>query len=193
MNHYFYVDWEPSAQVHKAASKANSILGIMKRTFTSRDATLWKKIYTTYIRPHLEFAISSWNPSLLKDIKVLEQVQRRSTKVPSSLKNLKYPLRCSKLNLTTLTDRRIRGDLIQQYKLLNNIDIVNWYSQPIIIPPRAGNRQKLNRELVKNCNERHNFFNNRIVKYWNALPDNVAQAVTVNSFKNKLDNLTKHH
>ena len=182
-------DLKSSTQSCKAAAKANSILGIMKRTFTSRDPSLWKKIYTTYIRPHLEFAISSWNPSLTKDIKIIEQVQRRSTKVPNSLRNLCYADRCKKLKLTSLTDRRTRGDLIQYYKIHNNIDIVNWFSPPKIAPPRAGNRAKLRRELVKNCNERHNFFTNRIVPHWNNLPEGVAASVSVNSFKNRFDKL----
>ncbi len=57
---------------NKAAAKANSMLGMMKRTFLSRNTTLWKKLYTTYIRPQLEFAVSAWNPYLFKDINVIE-------------------------------------------------------------------------------------------------------------------------
>ena len=71
-----------TTQTNRAASKANSMLGLLKRTFNCRDPNLWKKLYTTYIRPQLEFAVAAWNPSLKKDITTLEKVQRRATKVP---------------------------------------------------------------------------------------------------------------
>ena len=58
------------------ASKANQLLGIMKNTFSSRDMFLWKKLYTVYIRPNIEFAAPVWNPYLSGDIEKLEKVQR---------------------------------------------------------------------------------------------------------------------
>ena len=182
-----------TAQAHKAASKANSMLGLMKRTFVSRDLYLWSKIYKTYIRPHLEFAISAWNPSLHKDIKVLEQVQRRSTKIPYSTRQLNYEERCKKFGITNLTERRTRGDLIQQYKFHQSIDEINWHSPPTILPPRGGHRAYYTKELVRNCEERYNFFSNRIVSTWNSLPDSVALAESVNSFKSRLDKNSKHN
>ena len=125
-------------QVSKAASKANSMLGMLKRTFVSRDKKIWKKLYTTYVRPHLEFAVSAWNPYLQKDINTLEKVQRRATKVSYPIKNLKYEDRLSDLKLTTLQDRRLRGDLIQKYKIENSLDIVEWENLPNKSPQEEG-------------------------------------------------------
>ena len=159
----------------------------MKRTFVSRNMRLWTKIYKTYIRPHLEFAISAWNPSRQNDINILEQVQRRSTKVPYCTRRLNYEDRCKKFKITNLTDRRIRGDLIQQYKIINNLDEINWYSSPTLLPPRGNHRGFYIREVVRNCGERHNFFNNRIASSWNSLPDSVIQAESDNAFKSRLD------
>ena len=56
---------------NKAASNANRILGLMKRTFKSRDAKTWTNLYTSYIRPHLEFAVPVWNPYAKGDIEKL--------------------------------------------------------------------------------------------------------------------------
>ena len=176
-----------TTQTNRAASKANSMLGLLKRTFNCRDPNLWKKLYTTYIRPQLEFAVAAWNPSLKKDITTLEKVQRRATKVPHLLKHLEYKERCVELKLCSLEYRRLRGDLIQQYKILNNIDIVNWHNQPLSRPPRGGHRGMLVKELVRNCRERSHFFNNRIVNHWNSLPDSVVFAKSLNSFKANLD------
>ena len=176
-----------NAQVSKAASKANSMLGMLKRTFVTRNKDIWKRLYTTYIRPHLEFAVSAWNPYIKKDIETLEKVQRRATKISPTIKNLSYENRLTALKLTTLEKRRIRGDLIQYFKIENKLDIIEWEVPPSIAPPRSGRRSQHKRELIKNCAQRYNFFNNRIACEWNALPDNVVTATTINQFKARLD------
>ena len=58
----------------------------------------------------IEFAVPVWYPNLKQDIKLLEQVQHRATKLVPSLSNLKYEDRLKILELTTLSDRRKRGD-----------------------------------------------------------------------------------
>ena len=49
-------------QVNYAANKENKVLGMLKKTFISRYKDLWNKLYTTLVRPHLEFAVAVWNP-----------------------------------------------------------------------------------------------------------------------------------
>ena len=83
-------DLKYNDQVSKATSKANNMLGQLKRTFVTRDKLIWKKLYTTYVRPHLEFAIAGWNPYLKKDIAQIEKVQRRATKVSPVIRNFSY-------------------------------------------------------------------------------------------------------
>ena len=94
--------YERQAQI--AAAKANKVLGTLKNTFISRDTKIWKKLYTTYIRPHLEFAVTAWSPYLEKDIDIIERIQHWATKVPHE-SNLASPLH----------DRRLRGDLVQKH------------------------------------------------------------------------------
>ena len=179
------------AQVSKSASKANSMLVILKRTFVTRNVDIWKKLYTTYVRPQLEFAVSAWNPYLKKDISTLEKVQQRATKVSPAIKNLIYENRLQALKLTTLEKRRTRGDLIQKFKIEKKLDIIEWENPPVIAPPRSGRRGQHKRELIKNCAQRYNFFNNRIATAWNALPDHVVSSTTINQFKARLDEHTQ--
>ena len=155
-------DLKPSHQVSKAAANANFILSSLKNAFTLRDAKLWKKLYTCYIRPHLEFASSAWRPYTQKDIKLLEKVQHRATKTIHEFKSLNYEDRCSKLGLTTLKIRHICGDIIQKFKLESNLVHINWYAKPLRSEPRGGHRGLFRGEIVRCCNPRHNFFNNRI-------------------------------
>ena len=176
-----------TAQANQAASNANKKLGMLKRTFRFRGAEMWKKLYTSYVRPLLEFAIPVWNPYKKGDIKILERIQHRATKTAHSLKRHEYTQRCEILKLTSLEERRIRGDLIQKFKIENKLDEIDWFFEPITGIARGGHRGNLRREIVKSCDQRHYFFNNRIASAWNELPNEIISATTVNSFKNKLD------
>ena len=50
---------------------------------------------------------------------MIENVQRRATKQLPGLKNLTYSERLQKLKLPSLNFRRVRGDMIELYKILN--------------------------------------------------------------------------
>ncbi|RNA22384.1 RNA-directed DNA polymerase from mobile element jockey-like [Brachionus plicatilis] len=59
------------------------------------------------------------------DSKMLEQVQRRATKLVPRIRNWRYEDRLAVLRLTPLHERRVRGDLIQMFKLTKGINEVN--------------------------------------------------------------------
>ena len=77
-------------------------------------------IFKGLVRPHLEYATPIWSPHLKKHIDQLENVQRRATKLVPGLNQLSYPERLRKLKLPTLAFRRVRGDMIQTYKILTD-------------------------------------------------------------------------
>jgi hypothetical protein len=170
-------------QTSKAVGKANNMIGMFKRTFATRDTKIWSKLYKTYIRPHLEFAIPVWNPFKQKEIDKLEKVQRRVSKIPSQLRNLPYGERIKQMGLTSHENRRHRGELIQQYKIENGLDKINWH----VKPQQSNQSGRLRRELVKNCQLRFNFFSNRIVNPWNALDDETKNSTTIGMFKARID------
>ena len=59
------------------------------------------------------------------DIRGLENVQRRATKLIPTLQNLSYPERLQSLNLPSLSYRRNHIDLIMVYKILNDLVVVD--------------------------------------------------------------------
>jgi len=101
-----------SHQCKTAANRANFQLIVLKSKLVSRDAELWKKLYITYIRPHLEYAVVAWNPCLFQDISILEKLQERATKVSPCLQSKDYKTRCNVLGLTTLNQRIVKSVFI---------------------------------------------------------------------------------
>ena len=89
------------------------------------DTDMCCSLYCSLVRPHLEYAVQSWSPYYKKDIEELEKVQRRMTKLVPELRELPYETRCKQLSLTTLQQRRHRGDLIETYKIIYSFENLN--------------------------------------------------------------------
>ena len=73
------------------------------------------------VRPHVEFGNSVWCPFKLGDIEEIEKIQKRASKLIISLKNKPHEERLMHLKLPTLKFRRMRGDMIEVFKLTHNI------------------------------------------------------------------------
>ena len=93
------------------------------------------------------------------------------------------------MGLTTLVERRLRGDLIQLYKWFNGIEKISPVSNPTFRTNSItrGHKQKYIREPVKNCNARFHFILNRTAEDWNKLPERAVEAPTLNDFKAAID------
>jgi len=91
-------------------------------------------------------------------------------------------------NLPTLHYRRIRGDMIEVFKILTGKN--DTAAAPVMdiydLTTTRGNDFKLNKIRDK-YNLRKYFFTNRVVNVWNSLPNYVITAESVNSFKSRLD------
>ena len=73
-----------------SVNKANKALGMLLKTFTIRDSDLWKMLYISLLRPHIEFASTVWNPYLKCDIEKLERVQRTTTKIRGEIEDVRF-------------------------------------------------------------------------------------------------------
>ena len=179
-----------SNHVAHAVSKANQLLGMIRRAFTYMDGSLMKLLFTSVVRPHLEYGNVVWHPYLKKDIELIESVQHRATRMVPGLAKLSYEERLKKLDLPSLVYRRARGDAIEVYKYMHQIYKVDC-SQMLPLYESVGmtTRGHSLKLQKRECNSqiRMNFFGMRVVSMWNSLPENVVMASTVNCFKGRFD------
>ena len=188
----FSNDLKPSQQCVRAASKANRVLRMIKRSFTRLNEQTLRTLYFSYVRPQMEFCIQAWSPYYQKDIETLEKVQRRATKLIPRLKYLSYDERLRILGITRLEQRRLRGDLIETYKLVTHKEKVHpdIFFQRNLNTQLRGHPSKISQKQLRLL-VRSNFFSQRIVKFWNNLPEHVAEAPSLGAFKKRRDELWK--
>ena len=104
--------------VSSVVNKANSILGLIRRTFRYLDSGTLLLLYKAMVRPVLEYGLPAWTTFFKREADSIEAVQRRATKLVPGLSNLSYSERLSQLQLFTLAHRRLRGDMIFVFNYL---------------------------------------------------------------------------
>ena len=116
-------------QISSSVSKANKLICWITRNLINKDRSVMLPVYKTLIRPHLEYCVQLWNPvpehgnwSLILK---LEGVQRRFTRMIDGVGLLPYSERLETLKLTTLIERRARGDLIEVFKAKKEFSSIN--------------------------------------------------------------------
>ena len=181
-------DMKVSEQCGIAASKDNQILGLIRRNITYKGKKLIIPLYKAIVRPHLEYCIQAWRPYRKKDIETLERIQSRATKMIPELRDLSYEERLKECGLTTLETRRLRGDQIEVFKILNgyeNIDRNMFFSLKKDSRTR-GHEVKLVKDQCRLDIRKHSF-SQRTINEWNKLSTDCVTASSVNMFKNKVD------
>ena len=154
---------------------------------------VWTKLYTTYVRPHLEFAVQAWSPWQRADIELLEKVQKRALNQCAELNGLSYEEKLTETKILSLEQRRTRADMIQTWKILNGVERVDertWFTR------HQNARERTTRATASPLNlleqpsrteTRRNFFSNRVVSVWNDIPLEVREAEKLYQFKAKYD------
>ena len=171
-------------QVANACKKATKEINIVRRSFVSRNPNFLSNMFKIYVRPHLEYCGQVWNPVYSGDALALEKVQNRFTRMLPYGYIMPPEERNRVLGITDHRTRRLRGDLIYMYKLLDEGDLftplgnsrTRGHSRRLYVPPARNNLRK-------------HSFSLRAVSIWNSLPDDVVTSASLDIFKSKIDNI----
>ena len=171
----FNSDFNFREHIYTSISKAKSTMAWLLRNIISRNSEVMITVYKSLIRHHLEYCCQAWSPKARhgnwRVILDMEAVQRNFTRIIQGMENFSYRERLNKLKLTTLFERRMRGDLIETFKILNEFN--NYGKNLFNLSERTNN-------LVARPNQRSmDFFSERVIQYWNKLPEYVKNKNTV--------------
>ena len=173
--------------VNNCIHKAYASWAIIRRTFESMKPKMFNLLYKTYVRPHVEYCPQAWSPFKKGTVKKLERVQRTATRRVKGLLGVPYEDRIKRLGLTTLEERRERGDLIETHKIMHNLHSVDMTHLFHLQPNRnRRNCLKIYKPRYRTV-KRGKFFTQRVINKWNKLPNSVKQAETTNQFKSRYD------
>ena len=170
--------------VHVAVETTSTFVQHLERLLA--ESKWLFSLYKTIVRPHLEYCIQAWRPYRKKDIDMLERVQRRATKMIPKLRNISYEMRLKECGLTTLEIRRLRGDQIEVFKILNGYENID---RNIFFTVKEERRTRGHGVTLakKQCRLDIRTFSQRTVNEWNILSADCVGASSVNIFKNKID------
>ena len=186
--------------VNLIAMKASRVSNLLLRTFKSKNLLLYRSLFTTYIRPSLEYNTSIWGSCSTTNNRSVEKIQKHFTKCICKRLNIKfnsYEDRLNIFNLESLNYRRVKLDLILIYKILNrHIDlnpedffqISNFYDNHNL----RRHNHCLKSLTIPKTTLRNNFFSYRILKTWNKLPGKITQSESLQQFKSRLKDIDLH-
>ena len=181
-------DYKCAEQCGAAAHRARKELFRLKSVLSCRRPEVFVPLYRAIVRPHLEYCVQAWSPHYQKDVQLLEKVQRLATRMVEGQKGKDYNSRLKDLGLFSLARRRLRGDLIEAFKIMKGLSGLKRESF-FELAPTLGTRGH-SMKLKKNRSRllvRSTFFTRRVIDMWNKLPPDLVSRGTVASFKQGLD------
>jgi uncharacterized protein YktA (UPF0223 family) len=188
---FFSESFKPTFNCNKVSKSANKIVGMIGRNLSTRSSEGMLILYKTLVRPILEYCIPVWRPYAKKDMKNLEKVQKRFTKMIDGCKEKSYDQRLSKLKILSVADRYYRADMLQVFKVLNDCEKV-YPDKFLQLSEREGRKNSCklfkSRSWLDICKYS---FTSRVVNLWNELPDAVVLSADVNAFKDSLDHFMR--
>ena len=110
---------------------------------------------------------------------------------------MSYPERLQATKLYSLEQRRVRGDMIKAFKILNGLEGLEEKSKLFKTnlhqtERSRGHSYKLYKPaLCKGLNCRSSFLSIRVISEWNNLPARVVESKITNQFQGQLDKFWK--
>jgi len=177
----------------RVTKKANNMLGFLKRNLRKSSKDSKTKAYFALVRSNLEYCCTIWSPHHKTLIHKGEMVQRRAARFAcnryhntSSVTDILLYLQWE-----TLETRRQKHQLTMFFKIINNLVAIDPdpYLTPARVMPRSAHTKRFLSYSTSTDTLKFSFFP-RCIPLWNKLPASIAEAHSLASFKNGLNNLT---
>ena len=185
------LSWSPHVQL--LYNKSSSILGFLRRNLRRCPSKLKESAYIALVRSRLEYGAPVWDPHLVKDSKLLEDLQRRAARFVkgdfrsrSSVTSMLWDL-----GWQDLKHRRRDLRLALLYKIVTgHVEIT---PQDIGLTKadgltRANHRFKF-QAMGANTNAYRHSFAVRTIGDWNSLPSYAVEQKSPDAFKASLAGL----
>ncbi|KAF7249028.1 Gamma-aminobutyric acid receptor subunit alpha-6 [Varanus komodoensis] len=181
-----------SQQCDAATKRANAILGCINRSITSKSQVVVVPLYSSLIKPHVEYCGQFWAPSFKKDAEKLERVQRKATNMIQGLETVPYEERLRELGMFSIEKRRLREDMLSLYKYLKGCH--KEAVEISLIPEcRTRNNQFKLQQPRFRLDIRRSFLTVRAIQQWKELPKEHSDSnCNLKKRMNSLTSQTEH-
>lgn len=171
-------------QLRKMIGKAEQMTSWINRNVVSRKPEVLIPLYKAFVRPHLGYAVQVWAPTARQGnwgiIMEIEDCQRQFTRIIEGMGLLPYRQRLQRLRLKTLLEHRMRGNLIETVKIIHGfVD----YGHNMFATNIAYRTRYVNVTSHHPFRSARDSFIDRVIKYWNQLPQRVRNSTSINAFK----------
>ena len=175
--------------IRHAVSKGNQMLRFIKRNFKGCPQPVKETVYTSLVRPLLEYACCVWDPSGEGLKHELEMVQRRAARFVLDDYDRKKSVTdmLSKIGWDTLQNRRQLSRFCFMFKMYHGyckLDVSDIILEPCYVG-RNDHRKKI-RRLQSRVLQYHNSFFPRTIREWNKLPAEILETESAQEFKRML-------
>jgi hypothetical protein len=177
--------------IEHAIEKATKRTIVLSRIRHKLPRSTLERIYTTMIRPVLEYGNTIYSNSSLELLQRLEAVQRRAALICSgAYRHTEHSTLLSELGWNTLEQRRKYHQLVTYYKIIQNISptyltniITNTTASQVPYNLRTGeNRRTIHTRL----SIYRNSFIPTSTRLWNATPERIKNKPNISTFKSAL-------
>lgn len=171
----------------EVARKAGGLVQNFLKSTVCRSEDFMLQVFTTHVRPILEYASTVWNVGYRQDLKKLESIQRLWTRNILGFEHADYETRLKRLDLFSVKGRLLRADMIKCWKIFHGASTIVptdlWMVRSSF--RTRGHPYKIEHTRSE-VDARARFFSSRVIQDWNSLPSSVVTCDSLASFKASL-------
>ena len=190
------LDW--GTHIDKTVSKADRVLGVLKRNLWFCTREVKETAYKSLVRPILEYGSCAWAPFKKKHIKKIESVQRKAARfcTQDHRQRSSVTKMLTELDWETLEERRMKDRMIMTYKIRNDlvgIDAEQHFqtTRAENVPVKTRNRTKGNLIHMYPVKDVYKYsFIPRASREWNQLTTEAQEAESLEAFKSIIKSIT---